>query len=106
MQVLLQQLLNREGCQLTLIGHAHIQQRHYQLSAAQLRVVSGGQLRHPLPGHVTIQQAGQKQIPQQRQTFLVLLPQLFGVPALRPLPVQLTVNPLQHGGQLLGVNGL
>ena len=74
--------------------------------AGKGQVVALRQLRHPFLGHPAVQQPGEKEAAQQGEALLIPLPQLLGVPALRPLRVQLAVEPLQHGGELRGVDGL
>ena len=62
-------LLDQQGRQLALVRGTHVEQRRHQVPAAQLHVVPLGQLRHPLPGHVAVQQAGQKEVAQQGQAL-------------------------------------
>ena len=105
-QGFLQQLLDGQCGQGVSPVAADVGQSHRPFLALQVDV----QMRRPFPLRsrldVPVQQIGVEQLPQNRQVFRIAAAEKLHVPPLRPLPVQLVLQPPQHGGQFIGVDGL
>ena len=104
-EILLKELLHGEGEQLPpLLGRVDMDQGRRERRTGEVHIVPGRQLLRPV--HPALQQPGEKEAAQHRQTLLIAIPQGLLVLPLRPFGVQLLLELLQHRRKLRGVDGL
>ena len=88
------------------IGAVHLHQGGGPQPRSQGELIPGGPVLDLLGGDLAIQQTGEKQLPQGGQALLIPAAEGLHIPALQLLPLQLSPQLHQDGGQLRGVDGL